>query len=226
MRARGGLLKIVESSSLPTVNEIGRKFDRSPDPAAPFLGWLTGAKLSWLNKEVCHIIGNGGRPWVTGLLRPVVLQQGDSMFIKWRTYQRQLNGIKGDKYIQQPIIVSSFRIGKKGMREHMDEEMVNLAWQKEEFRKKVKRPRHEVICKLPSFPACMVIYFRNPEWMAKRYAWWEGVDTIFSKLVENERMPEQTANKLKANIEKVVPRVTPEEEEKLKVVLNDLPLHL
>lgn len=74
---------------------------------------------------------------------------------------------------------------------------------------------------------CMVVYFRNPRFMIDRLQWWEGVDVIFGKLEEAyPDMTEETVKKLKADIEKVVPRVTPEEEEKLKVVLNDLPLHL
>ncbi len=148
------------------------------------------------------------------------------MFIKWRTYQRQLKGIKGDKYIQQPIIVKSFRLGKKRMK-GICPDIPTVAYDMPEFRRKVFRPRHEVIYKLPSYPVCMVFYFRSPQWMAQRFEWWEKVDAILEKLAEVRKdLTEQRVKKLKADIEKVVPRVTLEEVEKLKVVLNDLPLQL
>ncbi len=148
------------------------------------------------------------------------------MFIKWRTYQRQLLGKKGDKYIQQPIIVKSFRVGKKRMKE-ISPNMPIEAFDMPEIKKKILQPRQQVICKLPSFPRCMVHYFRSPHWMMERYRWWEGVDLILAKLAEKrEDMTEQTIKKLKVDLEEVVPRVTPEELAKLEVVLNDLPLHL
>ena len=147
------------------------------------------------------------------------------MFIKWRKYQRQLNGVKGDKYRLQPIIVESYRIGIK----HTKEERPDIppeAYDHPVFIEKVFRPRHHVVLKLPSYPGCMVVYFRSPHWMAQRLEWWENVDLIFKKLAElRTDMPPELVNKLKANLEQAVPRVTPEEEERLKVVLNDLPLH-
>jgi len=147
------------------------------------------------------------------------------MFIKWRTYQRQLNGIKGDKYIQQPIIVRSYRFGKKKLKK-MFPEIPEDAFDVPEVKKKVSQPRHEVILKLPSYPVCMVVYFRSPHWMSQRFEWWENVDALLKRLIEvREDVTEEIVKKLKTDIEKVVPRVTPEEVEKLKVVLNDLPLH-
>jgi hypothetical protein len=148
------------------------------------------------------------------------------MFIKWRTYQRQLNGVKGDKYIQQPIIVKSYRLGKKKFKE-MGFDIPEEAFDMPEFKKKLSRPRHEVILELPSYPVCMVIYYRSPNWMSQRFQWWENVDALLEKLIEvRENVTEEIVKKLKADIEKVVPRVTPAEVEQLKVVLNDLPLHL
>ena len=145
------------------------------------------------------------------------------MFIKWRTYQRQLRGVKGDKYIQQPIIVKSFRVGKKRISPGIPLEAFDLP----EVRERVFRSRHEVVFKLPSYPVCMVVYFRSPHWMGQRFQWWENVDAILEKLIgKREDLTEQAVKKLRADIEKVVPRVTPEEVEKLKVVLNDLPLQL
>jgi hypothetical protein len=150
----------------------------------------------------------------------------EAMFIKWRTYQRQHKGIKADKYIQQPIIVKSFRVGKKLMKE-INPNMPNEAFDMPEIREKVFRPRHKVLYKLPSFPMCMVVYFRDPRFMADRLHWWEGVDTLFEKLPEVcADMTEEVIEKLKAEIERVVPRLTPAEIERIKVVLNDLPLHL
>jgi len=158
------------------------------------------------------------------------------MFIKWRLYQRQLNGIKGDKYISQPIIVKAVRVGKKGFLKHLKEQhgedvdmdRFNAIWENEAIRKKILRPRHEVVFELPSYPVCMIIYFRSPEFVKQRYQWWEKVDALFAQRVKKwpDTMTEETAEKLKADIEKVVPRVTPEEVQKLSVVLNDLPLHL
>lgn len=148
------------------------------------------------------------------------------MFIKWRTYQRQLKGVKGDKYIQQPIIVKSYRIGVKRAQKVTPDIPVG-AYDEPAFKERVCRSRHQVIFKLPSFPMCMVVYFRDPRFMADRLKWWEGVDIIFEKLAEaREDFTEEIIKKLKADIEKVVPRITPQEIEKLKVVLNDLPLHL
>jgi hypothetical protein len=157
------------------------------------------------------------------------------MFIKWRTYQRQLNHQKGEKYISQPIIVKSVRFGKKGYLKYLKDEYgedvdmnrFNAAWENDTLRKKILRPRHEVIFKLPSYPVCMTIYFRSPEFMKQRYLWWQQVDTIFSKLLKHRKdMTEDTVKKLTADIEKVVPRITEAEEKRLSVVLNDLPLHL
>ena len=150
------------------------------------------------------------------------------MFIKWRTYQRQQDGKKGDKYIQQPIIVQSFRVGKKRLREELGKDKADLIYErlpKEAF-KRVQMPRHEVIYKLPSYPMCMVVYYRNPQYMVQRLHWWQHVDTMLHKLAEaRSDMTEETIKKLKDDIERVVPRITAAEEEKLKVVLNDLPLH-
>lgn len=148
------------------------------------------------------------------------------MFIKWRTYQRQLHGIKGDKYIQQPIIVKSYRLGKKKLKE-MGFDIPEEAFNNPKLKKKIMRPRHEVILKLPSYPVCMTIYYRSPQFMAQRFQWWENVDDILKQLIEvREDVTEEIVKKLKSDIEKVVPRITPDEVEKLKVVLNDLPLHL
>jgi len=148
-----------------------------------------------------------------------------ALFIKWRTYQRQLNGIKGDKYIQQPIIVKSYRLGKKKLKE-MGFEIPKEAFDMPEFKKKMMRPRHQVVLKLPSYPVCMTIYYRNPRFMVQRLQWWGHVDDLLKKLIEvREDVTEGIVKKLKADIEKVVPRITPAEKEKLKVVLNDLPLH-
>ena len=148
------------------------------------------------------------------------------MFIKWRKYQRQLNGVKGDKYRLQPIIVRSYRIGIKNMKEWCPN-MPADRYDHPEFRKKVFRPRHEEVFKLPSYPACMVVYFRSPHWMGERLQWWQHVDLIFEKLVELQAdifTPTAVA-KLKTELELAVPRITPEEEDRLRVVLNDLPLH-
>jgi len=148
------------------------------------------------------------------------------VFIKWRTYQRQLNGIKGDKYIQQPIIVKSYRIGIKNVKQS-EPELYEKFKDDPDFKKDVKKPRQKVIFKLPSYPVCMTIYFRSPEFMKQRFKWWERVDAIFEELLEvGEDFTEEVVKKLKADIEKNVPRITPAEVEQLKVVLNDLPLHL
>ena len=148
------------------------------------------------------------------------------MFIKWRTYQRQLNGVKGDKYIQQPIIVKSYRLGKKKLKEMLPK-MPEDAFDNPGVKKMMSRPRHEVILKLPSYPLCMVVYYRSPQFMSQRFQWWENVDALLKRLMEvHEDVTEEIVKKLKDDIEKNVPRITPAEEEKLKVVLNDLPLHL
>jgi hypothetical protein len=147
------------------------------------------------------------------------------MFIKWRTYQRQLNGVKGDKYIQQPILVESYRIGIKKMKEQSPN-IPPEAYDHPVFMKKVLRPRHHIVFKFPSYPLCMVVYFRSPEFMKQRFLWWQKVDEIILKLSEAlDGMTPQVVDKLKAELERVVPRVTPDEEKKLSVVLNDLPLH-
>lgn len=147
------------------------------------------------------------------------------MFVKWRTYQRQLGGVKGDKYIQQPIIVRSFRVGKKGLRKEFGKKKADLIY--ERVPEKAQRPRHEAILKLPSYPVCMVVYFRSPHWMSQRFQWWENVDMLLNRLLEvRDDVTPKIVKKLKDDIEKVVPRVTPDEVEKLKVVLNDLPLQL
>ena len=148
------------------------------------------------------------------------------MFIKWRLYQRQIYGKKGDKYIQQPIIVRSYRVGIKKLRE-MYPNIPDERFENPEVRKKVFRPRHEVILKLPSYPVCMTVYFRKPEFMKQRYLWWMQVDAILDRMAEvRSDVTEETVKKLKDDIETVVPRVTKAEAKKLSVVLNDLPLHL
>jgi hypothetical protein len=93
---------------------------------------------------------------------------------------------------------------------------------------KVMRPRHEVICKLPSYPVCMVIYFQSPEFMKQRHNWWEDVDRLFAQMHKAwpDTMNKETVKKLKSNIETVVPRLTKAEVKRLSVVLNDFPLHL
>jgi cell wall assembly regulator SMI1 len=71
----------------------------------------------------------------------------------------------------------------------------------------------------------MVVYFRNPHWMSKRFDWWENVDALLDKLKEVRKgVTEEVIKKLKDDIENNVPRVTSDEVERLKVVLNDLPL--
>ncbi|MBL7180061.1 MAG: hypothetical protein ISS65_07610 [Desulfobacterales bacterium] len=63
--------------------------------------------------------------------------------------------------------------------------------------------------------------------MSQRLQWWENVDALLKRLIEvREDVTEEIVKKLKTDIEKVVPRVTTDEVERLKVVLNDLPLHL
>jgi len=149
------------------------------------------------------------------------------LFIKWRTYQRQLNGIKGDEYIQRPIIVKSFRIREKGLQRGVGEKkadhILNCV-----HHEKVMRPRHKVISKLPSYPVCMFIYFPSPEFIKQSYQWWERVDSLFAQMVEKwpDTLNEDTVKKLKDDIEKVVPRLTEVEIERPSVVLNDLQLHL
>jgi len=156
------------------------------------------------------------------------------MFIKWRTYQRQFNHQKGDKYISQPIIVKPVRVGKNGFLKYLKEEYgedvdmdrFDQIWADPAMRKKILRPRHKVIFKLPSYPVCMTIYFRSPEFMKQRYLWWQQVDSIFEKLLEHhEEMTEDIAKKLKADIERVVPRITEAEEKRLIVVLNEGIIH-
>lgn len=77
------------------------------------------------------------------------------------------------------------------------------------------RPRHEVILKLPSYSVCMTIYFRSPQFMVQRLQWWENVDALLQKLIEvREDVTEEIVKKLKSDIEKVVPGITPVEGEK------------
>jgi len=149
------------------------------------------------------------------------------VFIKWRTYQGKLNGIEGDNYIQQPIIVKSFSVRKKGF-------LRELAKKKDEYilscvhHEKVVSPRHEAIEKFPSYPICMVIYFHPSEYMKQRHQWWERVDSLFARMVEKwpDTMNEETVKKLRADIEKTVQRMTESEEIRISQVLNDLPPNL
>ena len=146
--------------------------------------------------------------------------KGGALFIKWRTYQRQLNGVKGDKYIQQPIIVKSYRLGKKKLKEMFPDLT-------DDDLEKLNRPRHKIVCKLPPYEGCMLVYFRNPRFMSDRILWWLTVEGYLNLLeVSRKDVTKDIVQKLKDDIEKVVPRVTEKEMKKLKVVLNDLPLHL
>jgi hypothetical protein len=149
------------------------------------------------------------------------------VFIKWRTYLRQLNGIEGDKYIEEPIIVKSFRLGEKGILRELSKKKADhlLSCIHHE---KVMRSRHEAIGKFPSYPVCMVISSPPPEFMKQRSQWWERVDSLIAQMVDKwpDTMNEQTVAKLKADIEKVVPKVTGAKLEKLCAVQNDLPPHL
>jgi hypothetical protein len=151
------------------------------------------------------------------------------MFIKWRKYQRQLNGVKGDKYIQQPLIVESYRPGLKGLEAAKKMRPADIPadfYDSPEVRKITQRPRHRVVYKLPSYPLCMVVYFRSPEFMKQRFLWWEAVDKLLAKLAEvRDDMPPEVVDRLKSDLDTVVPRVTPEQVKQLSVVLNDLPLH-
>jgi hypothetical protein len=149
------------------------------------------------------------------------------LFIKWRTYQRQLNEIEGDKYIEEPIIVKSFRVGKRGLLRELckrkADHLLNCI-----HHEKVMRSRHEVIGALPAYPVCMLISFPSPEFMKQRSQWWERVDSLIAHMVEKwpDTMNEETVAKLKADIEKVVPRPTGAQLKKVPVVLNDLPRQL
>jgi hypothetical protein len=149
------------------------------------------------------------------------------VFIKWRTYLRQLNGIEGDKYIEELIIVKSFRVGEKGLLRELSKKKADhlLSCIHHE---KVMPSRHEAIGDLPSYPVCMVISSPPPEFMKQRSQWWERVDSLIAQMVEKwpDTMNEETVGKLKADIEKVVPKVTGAKLEKLSVVQNDLPPHL
>jgi hypothetical protein len=149
------------------------------------------------------------------------------MFIKWRKYQRQHKGVKGDKYKLQPIIVESYRLGKY-LIQTISPDLPDEAFDIPEVRRRVQQPRHKVIYKLPSYPACMVVYFRSPHWMGERLQWWAQVDSILEKLAELQAgtfTPTAVA-RIKTELELAVPRITPEEEAQLRVVLNDLPLQI
>jgi hypothetical protein len=75
----------------------------------------------------------------------------DQLFLKMKGNggKRSKGGLKGDKYIQQPIIVESFRLRKKGIKKNLPE-IPESAFDIPEFREKVFRPRHQVVLKLSS----------------------------------------------------------------------------
>jgi hypothetical protein len=149
------------------------------------------------------------------------------VFIKWRTYLRELNGIEGDKYIEEPIIVKSFRLGEKGVLRELSKKKADhlLSCIHHE---KVMSSRHEAIGNLPSYPVCMVISSPPPQFMKQCPQWWERVDFLFAQVVNKwpDAMNKETVEKLKADIEKVISRVTPDEVKELSVVQNDLPVQL
>jgi hypothetical protein len=137
------------------------------------------------------------------------------MFIKWHTYQRQMHGKKIDKFIHQAIITESYRRSKPRLKR----EWVGTPWEgaldkvfaSEEFKHRDKRSRHSYVYKLPAYPACMVVYFNDPHWQAQREEWWQAVDTILEKLAAaRDDMPSTVVDKLKADLEEAVPRVTTE----------------
>jgi hypothetical protein len=138
------------------------------------------------------------------------------MFVKWRTYQRQHQHEKKDKYIQQPIIMHSYRPSKKIFAAGMGKEKADYVYNQVKNNgnlKRFQRPRQLTIMKLPAFSACMIMHLDAVNQILDRKKWWLIVDQYLDLLPKyipegwNICVDDKAIKKLRDSIESYVPRI-------------------
>jgi hypothetical protein len=149
------------------------------------------------------------------------------VFIKWRSYHFEADGIKVNEYVQLPIVVKSFRLREKGFPGELGEEKAvdKLSCIHHE---KLVSPKQGLTEKPASYPVCMVIYLRSSQLTEKRDEWWQRIDSLFWEIVGKwpDTMNAETVKKLKADIEEVVPRIDETSDNGLPSMQNDSPSQL
>jgi len=129
------------------------------------------------------------------------------VFIKWRTYQRQKYGKKGEKYYMQPVLVKSVRLSKKLFKEFTkqqgwDDNATKERW--EISKAHMNRPRHSQVFRFPSFPSCAYVYYDDPNYIEYRKHYWEQMeiylDTVLSELADKDKQ------KIIDEIETILPK--------------------
>ena len=130
------------------------------------------------------------------------------MFIKWRTYQRQKNNVKGDKYYMQPILVKSVRLTKKKCKIFAEQQ----GWSNKEFKEhwgknknSLNRSRHFQIYRFAPFPSCAYVYYDSPNWIEQRRNYWDYLEFLF-KLGELREIPKDQQQKILDEIESLLPK--------------------
>ncbi len=131
------------------------------------------------------------------------------MFIKWRTYQRQRNHIKGDKYFLQPVLTMSYRVSKKlitkiGKEVGDSDRGIQEKWRiaKDKF----SNPRHQQLFRFQSFPSCAYVHYDEPQWIEHRLHYWEMLDIYFERKHVPLELSETEKQMIIDEIESILPR--------------------
>ena len=132
------------------------------------------------------------------------------MFIKWRTYQRQKNHQKGDKYFLQPILTMSIRVSKKMIKKfgkeagHADEK-IKAEWEIMKDRLP-SYPIHRQLFRFPRFPSCAYVHYDEPQWIEERLHYWELIDVYFEQNRMLAELSQEEIQKISDEIESILPR--------------------
>jgi len=128
------------------------------------------------------------------------------MWIKWRTYQRQKYGQKGDKYRLQPILMVSYRRTKQRTIKSLED----YGFSRDKAEKIWKEiPNKNMPCQMqlyrfPPFASCDYVHYREPNFIENRLHYWEWIDII---LDENPcECSDADKQKIIDEIESILPR--------------------
>jgi len=131
------------------------------------------------------------------------------MWIKWRTYQRQKYGQKGDKYRLQPVLMRSYRYRKAPTIKSLVEDHGLSRDEAEEIWKGNRHkitPRQKQLYRFPSFLSCDYVYYREPNFIENRLHYWEWIDVILSEGKVFSDCSDADKQKIIDEIESILPR--------------------
>ena len=104
------------------------------------------------------------------------------MFIRWREYNRQSGGYYTDKYFMQPILMQSYRVPGD------------------------RNPKQRQVYRFPRFPSCDYVYYRSPEHIRNRMLYWVFLEMRLENRAELKDLPEKTKQKIRDEIETILPK--------------------